>query len=318
MQPEATVLAEKREDVMMRQLHFWFAISSLCAAALPRVAAAQTSTISSANATLSAMPSVPPSEEQQSEAAASSSESQKDVGAVRHHAEERPFSFLQDPTTPSAGDVSLEYALGYASGTEADRPLPSTVAPTGAQHALTFAYGVTSRIAPLLSVRVLQPTVGNDPLRATGNIGARFQLTDPDSMHFRLSVATVAFREFAGDLGAYARVMGSYDFGKLRAAANVHLEHVFANGRDALDVLALAGVSYRLIDRLRVGVEYVGQDLEGMVDDDEAEGGAHHYVGPSVAVDLLAERLQFTAGLAAGLGDQAQPVVGRIAALMTF
>jgi hypothetical protein len=238
--------------------------------------------------------------------------------APRTHAEERPFSFLLDPSTPSAGDLSVEYALGYASGTAADRPLPSTLAPTGAQHALTFSYGLTNRIAPLASIRFLQPTNGGGSVQATGTIGAVFLLTDPEGSRFRLAVATVLFREFESHAGAYARLAASYDFGKLRVAANVHLERVFADERDAVDVLGLAGVSYKLLDPLRVGIEYVGQDLEGMADDEEAEGGAHHYAGPTLAIDLLHERLQLTASVAAGLGDQAQPLVGRVAALMTF
>lgn len=283
----------------------------------PLVAAAQSASTATTHATLSALPAPQPNE-QESEAAAATAAGSREAPAPRAHAEERPFSFLLDPTTPSAGDLSVEYALGYASGSAADRPLPTTVAPTGAQHALTFNYGLTNRIAPLASIRVLQPTNGGGSVQATGNVGARFLITDPDSTRFRLAVATVVFREFEGDAGAYARVAASYDIGKLRLAANVHLEHVFADDRDAVDVLALAGVSYKVLDPLRVGVEYVGQDLEGMADDEEAEGGAHHYVGPSIAIDLMRDKLQLTAAVAAGLGEQAQPLVGRVAALMTF
>jgi hypothetical protein len=302
----------------MRPVRFFLgSIALLAAEGMPLVAAAQNASTTTTNATLSALPVQSPGE-QESEAAAAASDG-RESPAPRRHAEERPFAFLLDPTTPSAGDLSVEYALGYASGTAADRPLPSTLAPTGAQHALTFSYGLTDRIAPVASIRLLQPTNGGGgPAKATGNVGARFLLTDPEGSRFRLAVATIVFREFEGDAGAYARVAASYDIGKLRLAANVHLEHVFADQRDAVDVLALAGVSYKVLEPLRVGVEYVGQDLEGMADDEEAEGGAHHYVGPSVAVVLMRDRLQLTAGLAAGLGEQAQPMVGRVGALMTF
>jgi hypothetical protein len=215
----------------------------------------------------------------------------------------------------------VEYAIGYASGTAADRPLPSTLAPTGAEHQLTFGYGITDRIAPLVSLRLLQPTNGGGAAQATAHVGARFALLNPES-RLRLSVATVMFREFAGDLGAYARTAVSYDLENLRLAANVHLEHVFASGRDAVDVLVLGGASYRVLDALRVGVEYVGQDLEEMGGDSEGavspEGGAHHYVGPNVSVPLLRGNLQLAAGAAVGLGEHSQPLVGRLAMLMTF
>ena len=63
----------------------------------------------------------------------------------------------------------------------------------------------------------------------------------------------------------------SYDLGRLRLATNVHAERAFASGRDNVDVLLLAGASYRVLDEIRIGVEYVGQDLEEALDD---EGGA--------------------------------------------
>jgi hypothetical protein len=239
--------------------------------------------------------------------------------AARQHAEERPFTYLTDPSTPSPGDVTLEYTLGYGSGTAADRPLPSTVAATGAEHALTLGYGVTSRIAPSASLRLLQPVRGGGAAQATANAGARFQITDPESTHLRSTLSTMLFREFEGSFGAYARIALSYDIERLRLAANVHFERVFASGRDPVDVLVLGGASYRLFSALRVGVEYVGQDLEEAIDsEDSAEGGAHHYIGPSAALSLLSEKLQISAGAAAGLGVKSQSLVGRMAILMTF
>jgi hypothetical protein len=133
-----------------------------------------------------------------------------------------------------------------------------------------------------------------------------------------VTLATVLFREFGGSLGAYARAAASYDIQRLRVAANLHVERVFASDRDALDVLMMAGASYKTLDMLRVGVEYVGQDLEGSFEQDEAEGGAHHYVGPNLALELIGDQLQLVASSAVGLGARAQPLVGRLAMLMTF
>jgi hypothetical protein len=306
--------------------HFLALIACLAGGALPGIAWAQndvTKTAALEPAPAAASPTDPatqPSEEE-SEVAATAGASRSEQPAARRHQEERPFAFVLDPTTPSRGDLSLEYSLGYASGTAADRPLPSTMgAPTGAEHALTLGYGITNRIAPSLSVRLLQPTNGEGSVQATGNVGLRFAITDPQSTGLRLTMSTVVFREFEGAMGASARAAMSYDlFKKLRLAGNVHLEHVFADNRDAVDVLVLAGASYAVLPILRVGVEYVGQDLEEMADDGEvAEGGAHHYVGPSVALSLIGEKLQLVAGGAVGLGAQSQPMVGRLAALMTF
>ena len=303
--------------------HFLAIFACFALGALPGVAGAQSDPASTAAlepvlAATSTDPATHPSE-QESEEASTGGRSRSEQPA-RRHAEERPFAFVLDPTTPSSGDASLGYSLGYASGTAADRPLPSTLAPTGAEHALTLGYGITNRIAPSVSIRLLQPTNGEGSAQVTGNAGFRFAITDPQSTGVRLTLATVVFREFEGAMGASARAAMSYDvIKKLRLAANLHLEHVFAGDRDAVDVLVLAGASYEVLPVLRVGVEYVGQDLEGVADEeDEAEGGAHHYVGPSVALSLIGEKLQLVAGGAVGLGSQSQPMVGRLAALMTF
>jgi len=234
---------------------------------------------------------------------------------ARAHAEERPFAYVLDPTTPSRGDTSIEYRLGLASGVAADRPLPATVAVGGIEQAATVGYGVTGRFAPFASIRVLDPE-GRPDMQVSGSAGARLQLTRPDG-RARLTLAGAGFREFGGGFGGYLRVAGSYDIDRLRLAANVHGEHVFQAGRDALDVLVFAGASYKVLDALRFGVEYVGQDLEESFDSGP-EGGARHYVGPDISVDLIRDQLQLVAIAARGLNGRTPPVMGTVAALTTF
>jgi hypothetical protein len=82
----------------------------------------------------------------------------------------------------------------------------------------------------------------------------------------------------------------------------VHAEHLFAPGRDPLDLYAVLGVSVRVNRFLRLGAEYVGQDLEALADDDgDAEGGPRHYVGPDVALSLRKNHLLLTGGVAVEL-----------------
>jgi hypothetical protein len=54
--------------------------------------------------------------------------------------------------------------------------------------------------------------------------------------------------------------------------------------RDAVDMVTTFGWSRRLQSRLAVGVEAIGQDLEGFWETDEAEGGARLLLGPSLHV----------------------------------
>jgi hypothetical protein len=136
---------------------------------------------------------------------------------------------------------------------------------------------------------------------------------------FRFTVAAAAFREGKGGaFGTWARAAASYDFGPLRVAGNLHFEKAFASARDRVDILALAGVSYRVASAFRLGAEYVGQDLEDAIEREEAEGGARHFLGPTAALDLQAGRLQLVAGPAFGLNERSPRFLGRVGLVASF
>jgi hypothetical protein len=232
---------------------------------------------------------------------------------------EIPFAFLTDPTTPAKNQVNVGYGIGTASAGAAERPLPADPA-RGVVHSATFAYGVSARFAPFVTAMWKQgASNGNDGV-ATGAVGFRLQLTDPASA-FRFTLVGAAFREFDGVPGGSFRAAGSYDLGPLRLAGNLHVERAFRAGRDGLDVLALAGASVRVASYLRLGAEYVGQDLEDAFEKNEAEGGAKHWAGPSAAIDLDSKsgRVQLTGGPAFSLAANAKgAVLGRATLLVAF
>jgi hypothetical protein len=120
-----------------------------------------------------------------------------------------------------------------------------------------------------------------------------------------------------GDNGAWAQAAVSADIQRLRLGLTAHGEHVFADGRDGVDVMVKAGVNYRCVDWLRLGVEWVGQDLEETFADG-AEGGARHFVGPTAAVQLLSDRLSIVAGPSAGLSTGSPKFLGRLALAYGF
>jgi hypothetical protein len=243
--------------------------------------------------------------------------------APKKHAEERPFNFALDPTTPSRGDVGVEYGLGLASGVNADRPLPSTIGYSGAVHSMTLDYGITSHIAPFVTARMLQPIApagappSDDNLQGGAIFGMRVQLTDPNSK-FRFTLAGAGSREFEGTWVGWTKVAASYDIDRVRLVGNLHLEHAFATGRDPADLMAVVGASYKVFDQLRVGAEYIGQDLEETLNEG-AEGGAKHFAGGTIAVDLGDGTFQLVGGPAIGFGHQMQGnVLGKLALLASF
>ncbi len=79
-----------------------------------------------------------------------------------------------------------------------------------------------------------------------------------------------------------SRVVAGYEGASTRAYANLLLQKPLAAGRDAVDVITSVGWSARVTSSLAVGLEAVGEDIEGFWNPDEAEGGSRLLVGPSL------------------------------------
>lgn len=120
-----------------------------------------------------------------------------------------------------------------------------------------------------------------------------------------------------GDNGMFFQVATSGDVGRLRLGATVHGEHIFATGRDPLDVMVDLGVTYRVVGSLRAGLEYVGQDLEETFSPG-AEGGARHFLGPIASLQLFRDRLTLVAGPSIGLSSNSPDFVARAGASFGF
>jgi hypothetical protein len=78
------------------------------------------------------------------------------------------------------------------------------------------------------------------------------------------------------------------------------VEQATSAGRahDAADLITTLGWSRRVTDRISVGAESIGQDLEGFWDPSEADGGAKLLVGPSFLVQ--SKRGDWMASVVAG------------------
>jgi hypothetical protein len=120
-----------------------------------------------------------------------------------------------------------------------------------------------------------------------------------------------------GDNGAWVQGAISGDIGRVRMAGTLHTEHIFADGRDPLDVMVEAGATYELVRHLRAGVEYVGQDLEETFTPG-AEGGPRHFIGPIASLQLFGDRLSMVAGPSIGLTARSPDFIGRAAASYSF
>lgn len=124
---------------------------------------------------------------------------EREFVAPRVTSQERPFAFVVDPSGPSAGVTTVEYRAGFASGLDAERPIPAELAAAGGSYAFTAAYGLTTPIAPYATASLFDQ--GN---KVNLVLGAHIALTPPTA---RLRMAVRAARALparAGDelLGA--------------------------------------------------------------------------------------------------------------------
>jgi hypothetical protein len=225
--------------------------------------------------------------------------------------EERPFAFVVDPSIPDPGSVAVAYTVGLGSGISAERPIPVVLQGAGLSNQLSVGYGATRWLEPIAEVTA---TSTSERSYASATLGVKLRLTAAGSP-WRAAVLAGALREGpSGAYGTWLRASGSWGTGPLLVDVNGYAEHVFLAGRDAIDYAVMGGVSWRLLASLRVGAEYVGQDLEEVAAS-RAEGGARQAVGPNVAFDLDHGRYKLVAATLFGVGALSPTALVRIGLL---
>jgi hypothetical protein len=228
------------------------------------------------------------------------------------------WAFADSSHLPDQLQAAAVSRFTYSSSTSPSRPFASNLASPGGMAEVGGELGLTSWMSAQ-AVGVL----GKDYQTNSGATGAvaglRFSLFPRAWTHTQLVLNTGWLHELTGKDGVYGRVQLAAEFGRLRTQLSAHGEHVFTEGRDSVDFMLTAGVSMRLLSWLRLGLEYVGQDLEGEFDPQEAEGGSRHLLGPTVALSLLREKLSIVGGPAFALGTgTSSRVIGRMAVSYAF
>ncbi len=257
------------------------------------------------------------------------------------HAIDRAWLYLDDARVADPGAVIGMTSVAYANvGSNPDptsepyRAFAANTAQPGALASLGAEVGVLPRVS-LEALGQVQ-LGGEGPGVNPGAIaGARFQLSPPSWRTVHVLASGGYLRETwsapgpgtevngapgkgsGGADGAWASFAVALDLERFRLGLTTLGEHVFAPGRDGVDIMVQAGVSYRVVSWFRAGVEWVGQDLEETFGDG-AEGGARQFAGPTAALQLLQDRLTIVAGPAVGLSSGSPNVLGRLALAYGF
>ncbi len=114
----------------------------------------------------------------------------------------------------------------------------------------------------------------------------------------RLGAGLGMSRDYSNVFSAVSRFTSTFESSNWKIGGNLLLEKALSGDRDAVDVITSLGIQYRLIGNLYAGAEAIGEDLEGIWEEDEAEGGAKLMLGPSV--NLVPEKSRFTFSLSGG------------------
>lgn len=111
---------------------------------------------------------------------------------------------------------------------------------------------------------------------------------------FRLGAGLGLSRDWSNTGSAISRITSSFDRTNWRMAGNFRFEKAFAKSRDKLDFITSFGYQHRVSNVLYLGFEALGQDLEGLWEKDEAEGGAKVMIGPSINLEPNHSKLSFS------------------------
>src|SRR5215467_5065390 len=154
----------------------------------------------------------------------------------------RGWLFVDDATVPDPlHTLTLSRVTFTSSGTSPTRPFATDVAHPGG----AFETGAEAGLLPSLSVFANGMTTAPVPdLGGSSGMLAGLRLGLLDAGGTRAVMSGGYLQELGGAGGVWGRLSLSRDVGtRLRLATTVHGEHVFAPGRDSLDVMVMSGMS---------------------------------------------------------------------------
>lgn len=225
----------------------------------------------------------------------------------------QPYAYAQHAESLGHGHVALQLGGGY-NGVQASG---GGLAPEDGRAGL-FSFGAAVGVVGGLQVDAsLQ--FGDLETEAFGlaqsRVEARVQVVGQrPSLPFQLAVGAGYQSDARFESAVTGLVAMSGQAGPVDLTANLRLAHYFHEGRDPVDIMLVAGALARPVDWLRVGAEYVGEELEeaeegedeGEVANANVDGGGRHLVGPTIAFSLAKHHVRLN--LSGGAVISAAPV----------
>jgi hypothetical protein len=201
-------------------------------------------------------------------------------------AQDRPFLF--SVTTP---DTNERHATVHADAGFGERPFDLVDGDRpeqrfGIQASLGHRFTVLGRVGIASDERDTRTSQQGELL---------YGLVRSPGNETSLAVGLGMRHEAAGVNVMLWRVAAGRHFESWRLDGNVLFEKPFSTGRDAVDLITSVGVARRVLPAVHVGLEMIGEDLEGFWEQDEAEGGARLLIGPSIRLAPRSQHWQLSA-----------------------
>jgi hypothetical protein len=202
-------------------------------------------------------------------------------------AQQHSFLFTLVPPDQAGPPVVLQYDAAY--GRETFEPL-------GGDN-VEQTLGVQARLSEsLLLMGRLGFATTNVSTLSSQQVELLVRTLSSENNFLDVSLGPGFRHEYSGTNVLLGRIIVGRHFASSDVYGNMLFEKPFSPTRDDIDLVLTLGWSYSVSTAIRVGIEGVGQDLEGFWEENEAEGGARLFVGPTLAAAIPATPWTFTLG----------------------
>lgn len=208
----------------------------------------------------------------------------------------QPFVLSTDAPTLRQGQLAVETGGGYDSVPQGLTPRPQDAQTADGWVSASAGLWDPVELDALVS---FGQTAGNSFGLGSARAELRFKLLDaPGGVPVVLTLAGGYQFDWKMQQAAELGLMISSDLGRVHLAANVRAAHYFHASRDPVDLYLSAGALVRVFRWAQLGVEYLGEELEGVGGADVDVGpGGRQYFGPTLVFTGLGPfRWNVTAG----------------------
>jgi hypothetical protein len=199
-------------------------------------------------------------------------------------AQERPFMFSVSTASEDKPAARFDYDVGIG-----ERAFQSDIANQPEQRiGVQASYG---RLTLLARVGIAE--VGSSYQSSQSGEALYSMLGGASAV--KLAAGGGVLHEAGGVNVLLARVVAGRNTNSWRLYGNALFQKPLSSERDSVDLLTSVGWARKLSHGVSLGVEAIGEDLEGFWESQETEGGARLLAGPSLHISPAGQRWQLIA-----------------------